>query len=75
MLIGAAETATAGGDLERLHQLEPAGRYAPILTTGNGFCRYRLADEVECTGSFARTLAPLTPEERRVVAELVPRSP
>lgn len=36
-------------------QLEVGGRYAPILTTGNGFARYRLPDEVECTGFFFRT--------------------
>lgn len=38
-----------------LDQLQVGDRYAPILTTGNGFARYRLPDEVECTGFFART--------------------
>jgi hypothetical protein len=36
-------------------QLRRGGRYAPILTTGNGFARYRLSDEIECTGFFSAT--------------------
>ncbi len=38
-----------------IERARPGSRYAPIITTGNGFCRYRLPDEVECTGWYART--------------------
>jgi hypothetical protein len=32
------------------HELEPGGRYSPILTTGGGLYRYRLSDVVTCVG-------------------------
>ncbi len=32
------------------HQLQREGAYAPLLTTGGGFYRYRLGDAVRCTG-------------------------
>lgn len=35
-----------------VHELREGGRYAPILTTGGGFARYHLRDEVRCVGHF-----------------------
>jgi hypothetical protein len=32
------------------HEAELGGVYAPVLTTGSGFCRYRLQDRVRCVG-------------------------
>ena len=33
-----------------IHELEVGGRYSPVLTTGGGFYRYRLMDELLCVG-------------------------
>ncbi len=33
-------------------ELRVGGRYSPLLTTGNGFARYRLKDAVACEGHF-----------------------
>jgi hypothetical protein len=32
------------------HQLRAGGAYAPVISTGGGFYRYRLGDAVRCTG-------------------------
>lgn len=37
------------------HALEPSERYAPLLTTAGGLYRYRLGDEVVCTGRLHNT--------------------
>ena len=33
-------------------ELRVGGRYAPLLTTGNGFARYQLRDQVVCDGHY-----------------------
>lgn len=35
-------------------RLDVGARYVPLLTTAGGFVRYRLGDEVECTGYLRR---------------------
>src|SRR5262249_45372617 len=46
------------------HELAIGASYAPVLSTGGGFCRYRLGDAVRCEGFHAQ--APLLRFEGRV---------
>ncbi|MFO0597790.1 MAG: GH3 auxin-responsive promoter family protein [Myxococcaceae bacterium] len=46
------------------HELVTGARYAPLLTTANGFARYRLPDVVRCDGHWHR--APLLTFEGRL---------
>ncbi|MDQ3002813.1 MAG: GH3 auxin-responsive promoter family protein [Fibrobacterota bacterium] len=46
------------------HELRPGGAYAPLLSTGGGFYRYRLGDAVRCTGFHGQ--APLLRFEGRI---------
>lgn len=46
------------------HELRPGGTYAPMLSTGGGFYRYRLGDAVRCTGFHGQ--APLLRFEGRI---------
>lgn len=52
--------AASGGEVEpervvQAHELEPGGRYSPVLTTAGGLCRYLLGDVVRCVGRVAAT--------------------
>lgn len=53
------------------HQLEPGAVYAPVISTGGGFYRYRLGDAVRCTGFHCQ--APVLRFEGRIdqVSDLV----
>jgi hypothetical protein len=58
-------------DLERpeahprlAHELQPGGHYAPVMSTGGGFYRYRLGDAVRCCGFHHQ--APLLHFEGRI---------
>lgn len=44
------EFATPEGDIHLAHELQLAGRYRVILTTGGGLYRYQLRDEIEVVG-------------------------
>lgn len=43
------------GRIVEVHQLKKDAPYAPILTTGGGFSRYRLPDLVRCVGFLEAT--------------------
>lgn len=43
------------GQPRRPSELELGARYVPLLTTAGGFVRYRLGDEIVCTGRVGRT--------------------
>jgi hypothetical protein len=53
------------------HELEPGASYAPVVSTGGGFYRYRLGDAVSCTGFHAQ--APVLRFDGRIdhVSDLV----
>ncbi|MEM6730800.1 MAG: GH3 auxin-responsive promoter family protein [Myxococcota bacterium] len=38
-----------------VHELRIGGHYTPLLTTGNGFARYRLNDHITCVGHYRAT--------------------
>ena len=44
-----------GGAVRPAHELEPGGRYRPILTTGGGLWRARLGDLIEVEGRLHET--------------------
>jgi hypothetical protein len=46
------------------HELEPGAVYAPIMSTGGGFYRYKLGDALRCTGFHLQ--APLLHFEGRI---------
>jgi hypothetical protein len=45
------------GDVRGAHELELGGEYEVVVTNGGGLWRYRLGDQVACTGFVARTPA------------------
>lgn len=44
-----------GGAVCGVHELQQGAPYAPVLTTGGGFTRYRLPDLVRCVGFLGAT--------------------